>query len=123
MKLPLMIHPYKRGGVWVFDDPTVGLMAEPFVMGIPEITESWTKGRIQDAENGFSLSFSPGRFAGYQAELIWVREEGGGNWYRLKGTDMKGWLCPALYRYFRHAPRHLYLRADPRAGLVAAGDS
>jgi hypothetical protein len=29
----LVIHPYKHDGVWVFDDPAVGLGKEPFVAG------------------------------------------------------------------------------------------
>jgi len=27
------IHPYRREGLWVFDDETVGLRQEPFVAG------------------------------------------------------------------------------------------
>jgi hypothetical protein len=29
----LVIHPYKHAGVWVFDDPAVGLVKETFVAG------------------------------------------------------------------------------------------
>ena len=29
----LVIHPYKHVGVWVFDDPAVVLVKEPFIAG------------------------------------------------------------------------------------------
>ena len=29
----IAIHPYKSGGLWVFDDDSVGLRQEPFIAG------------------------------------------------------------------------------------------
>ncbi len=31
----MTIQPYWNGATWVFDDPHVGLRAEPFVAGVP----------------------------------------------------------------------------------------
>jgi hypothetical protein len=108
-----VIFPYKQSGVWMFDDATVGLVREPFVSGAPEIIERLVA-NIPGAENGFALYFSEAPFPRHQAELIWLREEYGGNWYRPNGTDLEGWLCPALLRYFSTAPARIYCRADAR---------
>ena len=107
-----VIFPYKRNGVWAFDDRSVGLVQEPFVLGIPEIIEHFVAA-IPDAENGFTLFFSDSQFPQCQAELEWIREDCGGNWYREKTTEMEGWLCPALFRYFEIAPKRLYLAIAP----------
>jgi len=56
-----VIHPYKVRGVWVFDDPEVDLVKEPFVCGIPEMIEVLTEG-IEDAEDGFNMFFSADPF-------------------------------------------------------------
>ncbi len=50
----------------------------------------------------------------YQKKLTWVRGDAGGNWYRLEKPPMEGWLCPALFKYYREAPKELYVRADPQ---------
>ncbi len=34
-----IILPYRYEGMWVFDDPRVGLVREPFVSGIPEMID------------------------------------------------------------------------------------
>lgn len=33
-----VIFPYRHEQIWAFDDATVGLLREPFVLGIPELT-------------------------------------------------------------------------------------
>ncbi|MFQ5804032.1 MAG: DUF6717 family protein [Candidatus Methylomirabilales bacterium] len=109
----MVIFPYWADGTWVFDDPAVGLVKEPFVEGVPEMINDLVKD-IPDARNGFRLLFSASPFPGYQRELTWLREEYGGNWYRLEERPMEGWLCPALYRYFEKAPEKLYVKAELR---------
>jgi hypothetical protein len=111
-----MIEPYKVSGIWVFDDPRVGLVQEPFVSGMPEIIDLAVRD-IPDAEDGFVLIFSAHPFPGATVELDWVRGEIGGNWYRW--NDMEGWLCPALFHYFDTAPPRLYAQA--KATPTAAG--
>lgn len=114
------IFPYLLGSTWVFDDPTTGLKAEAFVMGMSEMISAVVKAKaVANAETGFALSFSDQLFDGADAELHWLRaddpdEPMGGNWYRgeIAGQVMEGWLCPALLLYFDAAPARLYVRAD-----------
>jgi len=107
----LMIEPYKQANTWVFDDPQAGLEREPFVAGIPQVLDRLTAG-IADADKGFRLYFSAQPFPGHQIELTWLRPETGGNWYRCEEYQSEGWLCPALGKYFREAPKKLYARAE-----------
>ena|SRR5688572_17307202 len=109
----MVIAPYWYQGTWVFDDDRVGLTREPFVAGIPEMINLLVKD-IPKAREGFRLTFSASPFPGYQKKFDWVREEFGGNYYRMQDSDMQGWLCPALFHYFEEAPPTLYARADPR---------
>jgi hypothetical protein len=107
-----LIRPYLHHGVWVFDDPAVGLVKEPFVAGIPEMIERAT-GEIPDASRGFVAIFSAGFFPGAQIVLERDRDEGGGTWYRWPEMGQEGWLCPALFRYFETAPERLYIQVKP----------
>ena len=107
-----VIVPYRYASTWAFDDPTVGLQAEPFVSGIPAMIDVLIE-RIPKAEQGFRLLFSARPFPGYQAELTRLRSEYDGNWYQWPDTKMEGWLCPALLKYFPEPPSTLYVRAEP----------
>jgi hypothetical protein len=84
---------------------------EPFVSGIPEMIDSLVQD-IPNASKGFKLLFSENPFPGYQVELIWVRDEYRGNWYRWQPQNKEGWLCPALFRYFSEAPQKIYCKAE-----------
>lgn len=106
-----VIRPYRWNGMWVFDDPDVGLVREPFVSGIPAIIEEATK-HITDAETGFVAIFSEKPFPGVDVELQLTREEYGGHWYRWTKTNQEGWLCPALFRYFERAPGKLFIKVE-----------
>ena len=108
-----VIVPYRYEGMWVFDDPTTGLVREPFVSGIDTMLDRLTAD-IPNAQNGFRLIFSEKPFPGYQVKLEWRRSEYEGNWYYSPDYDMEGWLCPALFKYFPKAPRELYGRAEPK---------
>ncbi len=107
----MVIFPYRDRDTWVFDDETVGLVREPFVSGIPEMIDVLVK-EIVNADKGFRLFFSENAFPGYQAELVLVGEEYGGNWYCWEAKNMQGWLCPALFKYFSEAPKKLYCKAE-----------
>ena len=109
----MVIVPYRWEGMWVFDDPAVGLTREPFVSGVPEMID-FVVSQLPDAERGFRLIFSANPFPGYQMRLDWLREDFGGNWYRWVERDMEGWLCPALFKYFDRAPATLYARAEAK---------
>ncbi len=105
------IKPYKTT-TWVFDDKARDIQAEPFVVGIPEMINHFTKG-IKNAAKGFNLLFSATPIPGAEAHLIKIREEGRGTWYRLDGSTLEGWLCPVLYEYFDRPPKHIYCKFDP----------
>jgi hypothetical protein len=108
-----LIVPYKYEGMWVFDDPHVGLSREPFIAGIDTMIDRLVA-LIPDPDKGFRLLFSAAPFPGDTVELQWRREELGGNWYYCPQFDMEGWLCPALFKYFDKAPPKLYVRAEPK---------
>ncbi len=110
----MVIAPYRYQGTWVFDDAALGLKHEAFVGGVPEMID-FLVAKIPQADKGFRLTFSAKEFPGYQKKLTWVRGNSEGNWYRLEKPPMEGWLCPALFRYFREAPKVLYVKADPKA--------
>ena len=110
-----VIYPYWSDdqGTWVFDDPTVGLHAEPFVKGIPGMID-WLVAGIPDAKKGFCLSFSAQPFQGWGKKLTLLCAENGGNWYETENPRMHGWLCPNLLCFFKEPPKVLYVRADPK---------
>jgi hypothetical protein len=110
----MMIFPYLYEDTWVFDDETVELEKEPFVCGIPEIINIITA-NITDANQGFKMLFASSPFPGYQAELVYLREEYGGNWYSWQEYNLEGWLCPAMFRYFEKAPEKIYCKAEKKA--------
>lgn len=112
----MVIHPYKFGEMWVFDDDKVDIVQEPFVAGADEIIERMVA-QIPDAESGFSLVFSASPFPGYQIEFGWRREEYGGNWYYSADLDREGWLCPALFKYFDEAPKEFYAQFKAKTKL------
>jgi hypothetical protein len=76
------------------------------VAGVPEMIDHLVRD-IPGATNGFRMLFSIQAFPGYQQKLTWVRPEGAGNIYRSEDPPMDGWLCPALFRYYREAPKEL----------------
>lgn len=108
----MVISPYVYQGTWVFDDPSVGLVREPFVAGVPEMIDALVAD-IPDATSGFRLTFSARPFPGYQQKLTWVRGDMEGNYYRLDDPPMEGWLCPAMFKYYAEAPPELYVKAEP----------
>lgn len=106
-----VISPYSLHGTWVFDDPQVGLVQEPFVAGVPEIINRFLEQTIGKVDR-FRLLFSASPFPGYQIKLDRCEGESCGQWYEVKGDGMKGWLCPALFKYFDAAPEAIYAKAE-----------
>jgi len=109
-----VIVPYKHEGMWVFDDPSVGLSREPFIAGIDTMIDRLVEG-IPDAEQGFRAIFGAVPFPGHTERLDWRREESGGNWYYSDRFEMEGWLCPALFKYFPASPKTIYVQVEPRS--------
>jgi hypothetical protein len=106
------IEPYRYEGAWVFDDPGVGLVREPFVGGITEMIDRLSAG-IPNASRGFRLLFAVHPFTGHQVSLTWVRADPvEGHWYRADDMGDEGWLCPAMFCYFPTPPSKVYVRAE-----------
>jgi hypothetical protein len=102
-----VLNIYNHEGTYVFDDPQVDLVREPFVMGMPEIIEHQMGGGPIDT---FTAIFSAAAFPGHNTVLKRLHAEYGGTWYELSGTRLEGWLCPALFKYFEVAPETLYIQ-------------
>ena len=109
----MVIAPYRYAGTWVFDDAAVGLLKEPFVAGIPEMIDDMVKD-ISDAEKGFRLLFSTQPFPGHTHKLSWRRGDSTGNWYYSEEYKKEGWLCPGLFKYYKDAPKAIYIKAEPK---------
>ena len=109
----MVIAPYRYTGAWVFDDPSSGLVREPFVGTANEMIDALVAD-IPDADTGFRLYFSVVPFPGHQKKLTWLRGGDQGNWYKLDDPPLEGWLCPALFKYYRKAPKELYVRAEAK---------
>ena len=109
----VVIMPYRHAGTWVFDDAAVGLKQEPFVAGIPQMIDKLVED-VPNAEEGFRLIFSAEEFPGYTHKLVWRRKDTTGNWYYSAEFDAEGWLCPALLKYYREAPKEIYVKAEAK---------
>jgi hypothetical protein len=109
----MVIIPYKYEGLWVFDDPAVGLNKEPFIAGIDTLIDKATA-NIPDAQHGFRAIFGAVPFPGATFKLERRRADSGGNWYYSPEFQQEGWLCPALFKYFAHAPPEIYVKVEPR---------
>jgi hypothetical protein len=105
-----MINPFRKNGTWVFNDPIKNLIEEPFVSGIPEMIDSI----VGNETNEIVIYFSKDKFPNYEYVLQHIESEMGGNWYNFEFKDkvMKGWLCPALFKYFDKTPKEIYLKIN-----------
>jgi hypothetical protein len=109
----MVIMPYRYAGAWVFDDEALGLRREAFVAGTPGLIDELVKD-IPAADQGFCLLFSAQPFPGYARKLTWRRGDKTGNWYYCAESRKEGWLCPGLFKYYREAPREIYVRAEKK---------
>jgi hypothetical protein len=115
MNALFVIAPYFKHGTWVFTDERRNLVEEPFVAGVPEIITELVAD-IPNAKAGFRLTFSAGPFPGHQLVATRGEPESGGYWYHVEASNNKGWVCPALFKFFSEAPAKIYVRADPLPG-------
>lgn len=99
---------YWSDGTWCFDDASRGLLKEPFVFGADAIlTRAAELLGISDAkENGFRLLFSDANFPHSFAFAERMEAEAGGHWYSVGG--FRGWLCPAMLKYYPAPPDRIY---------------
>ena len=116
----LIIHPHYHKEAWVFDDEEKGLVKEPFVAGADDFIEYILAkmGKLAKGRKGFSLIFSQMPFKGQQHVLLYQKKAFGGSLYTVESEpDFRNhedvnqmWLCPALFKYFRKAPKKLYVQ-------------
>ena len=115
MNVVNIIEIYKWNGYWVFDDPNVGLVHEGLVMGTDTIIDYLVQD-IPNADAGFMCMFSGKPLPEYTVKFVLSRRGNDeiGNWYTAEGTNMEGWLCPALYKYFEKEPDCIWIKIDPK---------
>jgi hypothetical protein len=102
------IFPYRtEDGGWSFDDQSVGLYQEPFVLGVPEIIDSL----VGDATK-ISILFSQDEFPEITTKFTFMKEDMMGAWYREEKTRKVGWLCPALKKYYSTLPETIYIKIE-----------
>jgi hypothetical protein len=65
-----------------------------------------------DSKNGFRLLFSARPFPGHQKKLTWLRGDSKGNYYKLDEPPMEGWICPAMFRFYKTPPPVLYVKVE-----------
>ena len=102
-----VVHPYVWFNQWVFDDPDVGLIKEPFVAGADSMIDLMT-----DNADSCTLVFSKDKFPTAEHKITKVKGDGYGTDYiydTIRGS-LKLWLCPALLKYFTKAPKHIYFQ-------------
>jgi hypothetical protein len=114
--------------VWVFDDILTDLTAEALVSGTDTLINYMVNESpfaIPDAQCGFKLTFSDKFFEGCQVVGNWFKTDIDdigmnitGNWYNWNLVDqdipnINGWLCPALFLYFKEAPNQLFAQVQP----------
>ena len=111
----LTINPYYDIdiGIWCFDDPRFNLVKEGLVDGIDILIEKATREfGIPSPEAGFFADFSDEPFDRHEIELRkkFPRDDLGGYYYYSPQFKQLGWLCPALFHYFKEAPEVIYVR-------------
>lgn len=128
----LKIYPRKQQGTWLFDDPAVGLVSEPFVSGADDIIEAMADLEEKSGEQkaaGVGIYFADQPFSINGRPAIEMERIGFGSvpdavqqgacgsdgaWYRttIAGRQLEGWLCPATLKYFSIHPPLLYALID-----------
>ena len=123
---------YRAGQVWVYDAPEHGRIAEVLVPDISNMIDYiFHSNGIDPVDHykGFDMMFGP-FLPKHSAKLERVsgdvnNETGHGNVFKLQEIinpegylnveekDITGWLCPALFDYFKIAPNNLYVSLGP----------
>lgn len=98
-----VIRPYRKAARWYFDDPSVGLEAEPLTDGVPELLDAWGRDRL-------TVWFHNGPVAGANHVLSFLYSDRGSSVYEVDAGIRTCMLCPALMKYFTDPPRTLFVR-------------
>lgn len=96
----------RKGPMWVFTDPNVGLVDEPFVAGADTLIELLSEGSDE-----VYLTFSA---VDFPSHTLHISRTGGevttGTYYHCPQLGMDLWLCPALGKYFDASPDNIYVQ-------------
>ena len=115
----LIIRPFNKNGMWVFNDERTGLVEEPFVAGADLFIEFLLQKRQfpESAKSGFNAVFSAIPFPEHDAQLSFIEFRDMGSVYSTNQVEFSNrskkneiWLCPALNLYFKDSPQYLYLQ-------------
>lgn len=98
-----VIDAYKWNGMYVFDEPSLGITKEAFVGGSTELISKYCEDRDK-----VILVFSDKPFPGHNVVTELVSQDVGGSDYYCKEKDHKHWLCNVLLMYFNGAPKTIY---------------
>jgi len=124
---------YRKAKSWVFDEPALGLIAEPFVAGASEIITS-----IKRAKNirrrTLDITFSQGYLPFPDATLVctekvreveYYKDRRGvlrfytpkdakytSAFYKVVGTDQTCWLCPAQLKFFNNVAQMINIKVE-----------
>lgn len=120
------IQPYRKNGMWMFDDERTGLIEELFVSGADVICEMLHQFLCQKHQKvfprKFNLIFSDRTFPAdvvFHASILKGESNENGTFYEIDLTPfgvsdkIQFWLCPALFKYFAVAPDNLYFTVKP----------
>jgi|19_taG_2_1085344.scaffolds.fasta_scaffold108443_1 hypothetical protein len=106
------ISPYKKVGMWMYDDDKLNIKEELFIAGADIFLDIVSKG-----ENSCKIIFSDLPFPDYDYSLIRESKIGGGYNYNVfykEDTEklITAWLCDVTTRYFngKH-PEALFVKA------------
>jgi len=115
-----VLHPYRdQYGIWKFDDAEVELQAEPFVGDINRMIDMYANGKKQitvyiskDPMPQETLVLEKATAATYPDMDVTEADVLNEGWYKLKGTDIVGWLCPATLKYFEGYPDEIHVKFE-----------
>ena len=99
-------------GLWVYDDASFGVKAQPLVFGMDLILEKMVE-QVEVVADRLNLVFSSIPFPGSDFCLEFVRQETEGFVYRWEKKKLQGWLSPSLRNYFPEPPPKIYLQMLP----------
>ena len=97
-----VLNIFKKDGVWMFNDSDVGLFEEPFVPSMNPLIESVVTGDKFRAFISHSLLPEP-------TLILDKCDDYMESSYKLRGTELIGWLCPATLKYFEDYPNSIYI--------------
>ncbi len=100
-----LIEAYLWNGIYVFDEPSLGVTKEAFVGGSTELI-----GKLCGNKERVILIFSDSPFPDYTVSTDFVKQDEGGTTYHCKKLDHTHWLCNVLMMYFEEAPKTIYVQ-------------